>query len=153
MMLPSARFGMPLVIAAALLAATARGDEPRQPPAFQPGDISIGEPIALPFSKPTEPARDQTQPAAGPTSVLTPGTTAPAAAAPATAPQAFAAVAPAGSGWLGMTVAESRTPGRWSIVEVAPRGPAAVAGLAAGDDITAPSPWMRMFHNARAAID
>jgi membrane-associated protease RseP (regulator of RpoE activity) len=136
MMLPSARFGMPLVIAAALLAATARGDEPRQPPAFQPGDISIGEPIALPFSKPTEPARDQTQPAAGPTSVLTPGTTAPAAAAPATAPQAFAAVAPAGSGWLGMTVAESRTPGRWSIVEVAPRGPAAVAGLAAGDDIT-----------------
>ena len=136
MMLPSARFGTPLVIATALLAATARGDEPRQPPAFQPGDISIGEPIALPFSKPTEPARDQTQPAAGPTSVLTPGTTAPAAAAPATAPQAFAAVAPAGSGWLGMTVAESRTPGRWSIVEVAPRGPAAVAGLAAGDDIT-----------------
>jgi membrane-associated protease RseP (regulator of RpoE activity) len=136
MMLPSARFGTPLVIAAALLAATARGDEPRQPPAFQPGDISIGEPIALPFSKPTEPARDQTPPAAGPTSVLTPGTTAPAAAAPATAPQAFAAVAPAGSGWLGMTVAESRTPGRWSIVEVAPRGPAAVAGLAAGDDIT-----------------
>ena len=136
MMLPSARFGTPLVIAAALLAATARGDEPRQPPTFQPGDISIGEPIALPFSKPTEPARDQTPPAAGPTSVLTPGTTAPAAAAPATAPQAFAAVAPAGSGWLGMTVAESRTPGRWSIVEVAPRGPAAVAGLAAGDDIT-----------------
>lgn len=136
MMLPSARFGTPLVIAAALLAATARGDEPRQPPTFQPGDISIGEPIALPFSKPTEPTRDQTPPAAGPTSVLTPGTTAPAAAAPATAPQAFAAVAPAGSGWLGMTVAESRTPGRWSIVEVAPRGPAAVAGLAAGDDIT-----------------
>lgn len=137
MMLPTERFGTPLVIAMTMLAATARGDEPRQPPAFQPGDISIGEPIALPFSKPVEPARDPAPPAAaGPTSVLTPGTAPAGSAAPAPAPQAFAAAAPAGSGWLGMTVAESRTPGRWSIVEVAPRGPAATAGLAAGDDIT-----------------
>lgn len=135
MMLPTAPFRTPLVIVLSILAAAARGDDPRQPPAFQPGDISIGEPIALPFSKPMEPARDQTPPAPGPTSVLTPGTAPAASAPPAAAPQAFAAAASAGSGWLGMTVAESRTPGRWSIVEVAPRGPAANAGLAAGDDI------------------
>lgn len=124
------RLAMPLAVA--IFATTAFGEEPRTPPAFQPGDISIGEPIALPFSKPVEPPRDQAPGAPGPTSVLTPGSAAPTAAAAAAATPAPTAAA--GSGWLGMTVAESRTPGRWSIVEVVPRGPAAAAGLVAGDD-------------------
>lgn len=78
--------------------------------AFQPDDISIGEPIALPFGKPA------------PTTAVT--------AAPTAAP---AATGPAG--WLGMSVAESAVPGRWAIVDVVPAGPAATAGIAAGDEL------------------
>jgi len=77
---------------------------------FQPDDISIGEPIALPFAKPSGPL-----------------------ASPVHEPPAAAVAGPAG--WLGMTVAESSVPGRWAIVEVVPGGPAATAGIAGGDEL------------------
>lgn len=83
-----------------------------QPPsAFQPGDISIGEPIALPFAQPAAaPSGLQAVPPAGPVGAAVPG-------------------------WLGMSVAESTVPGRWTIVEVSPGGPAAAAGIAIGDEL------------------
>ena len=83
------------------------------PPAgFQPGDISIGEPIALPFA----------QPAATPPSGVQ--AAAPSASATAATP-----------GWLGLSVAESAAPGRWTIVELVPAGPAAGAGIVMGDEL------------------
>ncbi|MFM9024801.1 MAG: PDZ domain-containing protein, partial [Planctomycetaceae bacterium] len=42
-----------------------------------------------------------------------------------------------GSGWLGLAVSESTVPGRWRVEEVAPRGPAARAGIAVGDELRA----------------
>jgi membrane-associated protease RseP (regulator of RpoE activity) len=78
---------------------------------FQPEDISIGSPIALPFAKPSA------QPTAG-----------------RNEPAVSAAVA-GPAGWLGMSVAESSVPGRWTIVEVVPGGPAATAGIASGDEL------------------
>lgn len=106
-----------LCIAAAVLGsavpAPTMADE-RPPSAFTPADISIGEPIALPVSPPTEPA------AADPVSPLRPATT-----------------AVPGSGWLGITVAESAVPGRWRIDDVVAGGPAAQAGVAVGDELRA----------------
>lgn len=123
---------MALAVALASCVASARGDEPARGPSFEPDDISIGEPIALPFAKPGEPRPDAVAVPTGPASVLAPGVAPP----PRSQPSIAAAVAPAASGWLGMTVAESKVPGRWSIVEVAPGGPAAAVGLVAGDDVT-----------------
>lgn len=80
------------------------------PSAFQPGDISIGEPIALPFAQPSSTPNAGTR----------------------TAPQP---ATPAAPGWLGMSVAESTQPGRWAIVEVTPAGPAAAAGILSGDEL------------------
>jgi len=110
-------------------------DEPAGPKAadFQPGDISIGEPIALPFAgsaDPTAPAADRPVPATAPRAIDTPPDLPP--------------VKPAGpldaarrTGWLGMALVESATPGRWSVAEVAPGGPAAGAGIMAGDEVRA----------------
>ena len=78
-------------------------------PPFVPGEISIGEPIVLPPNQ------------------------APPAAAPAAAPPG----AVPGNGWLGIVVAESRTPGRWVVAEVAPGSPAEAAGIRAGDEVRA----------------
>ncbi|MCE9631332.1 MAG: PDZ domain-containing protein [Planctomycetia bacterium] len=98
-------------------------DEPPRPPAsFEPGDISIGEPIALPFAAPA-PAREGTAATPAPASLPT----TPLAANTATAP----------NGWLGMAVAESTVAGRWSIVEVVLNGPAAAAGIRTGDELRA----------------
>ena len=97
-----------------------RADDAAAPPAkpaFEAGDISIGEPIALPFARPK--AADATTAGSA--------TVAPAAAAPA---------AP-GQGWLGITVAESNVPGRWAVDEVAPRSPAMAAGINPGDEVRA----------------
>jgi len=83
-------------------------DDAAAPP-FVPGEISIGDPIVLPPSQ---------APAAAPTAAAPPG-------------------AVPGNGWLGIVVAESRTPGRWVVAEVAPGSPAAAAGIRVGDDVRA----------------
>jgi len=108
--------------------------------AFQPGDISIGDPIPLPFTPPKAPSAEpaaSAAPAGEPRSIL-------AGSPPASAPAAGTlplpstdAPPPLGRGWLGMTVAESTMPGRWTIDQIAPAGPAAVAGLVAGDEVRA----------------
>ena len=89
---------------------------PPAAPAFEAGDISIGEPIALPFARPKS------------------GTGSPAPAAASTEP---AAAATPGQGWLGITVAESKVPGRWMVDQVAPRSPAMAAGISPGDEVRA----------------
>jgi S1-C subfamily serine protease len=89
---------------------------------FQTGDISIGDPIPLPFAPPS--TRQVDPPAAMP----------PAPAA--TAAVGSGAPGPAG-GWLGLSVAESTAPGRWVIADVAAAGPAAAAGIQPGDEIRA----------------
>ncbi|MFM7244077.1 MAG: PDZ domain-containing protein, partial [Planctomycetaceae bacterium] len=81
---------------------------------------------------PGEPFRHPAAVPMGPASVLASGD----APTPRSQPLTTAAAAPAASGWLGMTVAESKVPGRWSIVEIAPGGPAAAVGLVVGDDVT-----------------
>ena len=86
-----------------------RAADNAEAPPFVPGEISIGEPIVLPS--------EQAPPAAPP-----------AAAPPGAVP---------GNGWLGIVVAESRTPGRWVVAEVAPGSPAEAAGIRAGDEVRA----------------
>ena len=105
-----------LAIPCMVLAADGAAAPPPQT-AFQPGDISIGEPIALPFAEPTS----------------VPSGSAPPSVARAAAPPANPAV-PA-PGWLGMSVAESAVAGRWTIVEIVPSGPAAAAGIITGDEL------------------
>jgi len=109
-------FGRAMVVIACIqlpsVVAQNAAPEAAPPTAFQPGDISIGEPIALPFAP----------------LAAAPGGGAAVAPPPATAPIAV-------PGWLGMAVAESTTPGRWTIVELVPSGPAAAAGIASGDDL------------------
>lgn len=98
---------------------TTHGADPAvDAPVFQPGDISIGEPIALPFER---------SPGEGPRTV------------PAGPRRAEAAALPAipGNGWLGLVVAEASTPGRFAVAEVAADGPAAVAGIQPGDEVRA----------------
>ena len=90
--------------------------------AFQPGEISIGEPLALPFGGPTSP----------------PPVNEPAAPRSADGLQSpAAAVGVPGSGSLGLSVAESSVPGRWRIDEVMPGGPAARAAIEPGDELRA----------------
>ncbi|MFM8735118.1 MAG: PDZ domain-containing protein [Pirellulales bacterium] len=120
--------------------ADSRADEQAPPAApFAPGDISIGEPIALPFAKPKASAPESPSTAATPSpatpqapmSVLTqPLAAIPEAKGPATGGSTAMA-----TGWLGMAVAESRVPGRWAIVDIAANGPAAAAGIRAGDEL------------------
>ena len=104
-----------LVVApGACLAEEAASEPPATP--FTPSDISIGEPIALPVAPPTAvaPVRPADQ-------AMSPR---PATAVP-------------GSGWLGITVAESNVPGRWRIDDVVAGGPAARAGILVGDELRA----------------
>jgi membrane-associated protease RseP (regulator of RpoE activity) len=112
--------GACLLVAIAVFGRTTRGDESAAP--FTPGEISIGEPIALPF------AEDPT------------GSPKNAVGAPGSPPRspvgAVVAAAP-GTGWLGLSVAESNVPGRWRVDEVLAGGPAARAGMIPGDELRA----------------
>jgi membrane-associated protease RseP (regulator of RpoE activity) len=99
---------------------TASGDEPAAP--FTPAEISIGEPIALPFAD--DRGGDQRNAVGSPAPPLR----APADAAVAAAP---------GTGWLGLSVAESNVPGRWRVDDVLAGGPAARAGMIPGDEVRA----------------
>lgn len=98
---------------AVAFAASGNAADEQPPAAFTPSDISIGEPIALPVVPPTQ---------------------SPVQVEPAT--RAATAAVP-GSGWLGVTVAESAVPGRWRIDDVVAGGPAARAGIAVGDELRA----------------
>lgn len=91
---------------------------------FQPGEISIGEPVTLPFGAPRA------------TSVAPPSGGGSGTAALRSGDESAATVAPR-SGWLGMVVAESNVPGRWRVDEVAAGGPADVAGIRMGDELRA----------------
>ena len=90
-------------------------------PAFKPEDISIGEPITLPFAPPpTSPAPDRSAPPR------------PAPSGLDTAPPAAA-----GTGWLGFAVDDTVVTGRLVVVEVSPDGPAARAGVRPQDMLLA----------------
>jgi membrane-associated protease RseP (regulator of RpoE activity) len=126
--------------------------------AFQPEDISIGEPISLPRATPLAspapgrpPSPPPTAPAGGPfqttpaqlPSVIVPATP-PSAVQPAQVPAQVPAdpgaslqPAAAGSGWLGIAVDETVVTGRLVVVEVAPDGPAAKAGVRPQDMLLA----------------
>lgn len=113
---------------AAIIAATAllAADEPRtdaEPasPRFQPGEISIGEPLQLP-------AR--------------PRLTAPADVPAVEAPRALADAVPqaapaAGNGWIGLTVDDKVVTGRLVVVDVAAAGPAEQVGIRLQDHLLA----------------
>lgn len=151
-------------LAALCLAGTTRADEralPRATPnapsrpgadAFAPADISIGEPMQLPFQrkadtaaplpkqvapKPQQPLAEQRQapPFASPEPPRSFGGEVPAL--PQAAAAAPVAGVVAGSGWLGLSVDDSIVTGRLVIVEVAPQGPAAVAGVVPRDTLLA----------------
>jgi hypothetical protein len=117
-----------------------QGEEPAAPvtlPAFEAGDISIGEPIPLPFKPPAMAPAPAASPATPSVTLPTPppGVAAPAATASPFSPSA--ALGAPGSGWLGIGVAESSTPGRWTIDRVDAEGPAAAAGIRVGDEVRA----------------
>lgn len=111
-------------------AADAAAPESATPPAFQPGDISIGEPIPLPFSPPPTQPVPAAAPRTGPTPPAPP-------AEDRVRPQPPANSAVPGTGWAGLTVAESNVPGRWRVENVATGGPADRAGIVAGDELRA----------------
>jgi len=117
------------------LAPAARSQEnpaaatPSGRPPFDPGDISIGEPVVLPFTGP------KPEQAAVPPAPVAPKNP-PLATLSAGGPGGVSP-APLGQGWLGFAVAESTVPGRWTVDEVTAAGPAAAAGIRAGDEIRA----------------
>lgn len=98
------------------------------PAAGQPAEISVGEPISLPV-----PPASGRKPLAD---AATPGDAGPTTAPPPAVTAAPSAVVP-GNGWLGLTAEESTQPGRWIVADVAAHGPAAAAGIRAGDELRA----------------
>jgi len=132
-------------------------------PAFKPEDISIGEPISLPFATPLAAPAPERQPGSGrsplPTAAApsvmaapTPAAQLPSVVAPVTPAAAFQPQtlsqapadtaasfesAAAGTGWLGMAVDDTVVTGRLVVVEVAPDGPAAKAGVRPQDMLLA----------------
>ena len=106
-------------MAAARACFAADGDAPAadsQPAPFTPGEISIGEPIQLPPRGPAE-----TAPLGG-LSTPTPRQATPA---------------PAGNGWIGLTVDEKLVTGRLVVVDIASTGPAERAGIRLQDHLLA----------------
>lgn len=102
---------------------------PQAPPTFQPGEISIGEPVTLPFAG----AAANSEPRAN--GGVRTATTDPATTGARQSDEAPAK--PGRSGWLGLVVAESNIPGRWRVDEVALGGPADLAGIRVGDELRA----------------
>lgn len=145
-----------LVVATAVLIVPAAGggllaaaDEPAADDAtdFEPGDISIGEPIALPFSERVPQAASAAAPAsAEPSPMPRSPRFAPQPVRPLPEPESVAGDRAdeatteqplPGSGWLGFAVIESDVAGRWEVDTVAVGGPAAAAGIRSGDEIRA----------------
>jgi S1-C subfamily serine protease len=135
-----------LVVTAAgalVFSPAAAAEEPAAPaaevPPFQPGDISIGEPLQLPLNR-----AETVVPAPVPRAVdVAPSTGRPQPFRdPATAEglrddSASGVPGVRGSGWLGFSVDDSIVTGRLVIVDVAERGPAAVAGVRRQDVLLA----------------
>ena len=136
----------------------AADDAPAAGSGFQTEDISIGEPISLPSAPPLAPPTAAAAPAGGPLqppatqlpSVVVPGTLGPALGSalgpavgpaavtqPPTVPRSSAQAEAAGSGWLGIAVDDTLVTGRLVVVEVAPDGPAAKAGIRPQDMLLA----------------
>lgn len=91
------------------------------PAPFQPGEISIGEPLQLP-ARPRD-ARTTEQPTF---------------VAPAPVPDTPAPVSPgAGNGWIGLTVDDKIVTGRLVVVDIAAAGPADLAGIKLQDHLLA----------------
>jgi len=91
--------------------------EDSAPPAFQPAEISIGEPFPLPERRfPAQP---------------------PAPEPDATPPRGSVAVSAAGNGWIGLTVDDKVVTGRLVVVDVAAAGPAARSGIKRDDQLLA----------------
>jgi membrane-associated protease RseP (regulator of RpoE activity) len=90
-------------------------------PAFKAEDISIGEPVTLPFTTPLAP----------------PGPDRPAPNRPATSTLGITPPAAAGTGWLGFAIDDTVVTGRLVVVEVSPDGPAAKAGVRPQDMLLA----------------
>lgn len=124
-----------LVVLVAVAARRGAADEQptpaSNPPGFSPGQISVGDPIPLPYDR----AGSASAPTGG--SAASPGLASGDAGGArfGAPPSAFRGAA--GPGWLGLTLAESRVPGRWEVVEVVPRGPAALAGVQLRDEVRA----------------
>lgn len=97
------------------------------PSGFQSQDISIGEPISLPFATPLPASPRPTTPPAFPRTAAAP----PVDSIPA------AAGDQAGLGWLGLAVDDALVTGRLVVVEVSPDGPSARAGVRTQDVLLA----------------
>ena len=156
-----ARCGLRRLAALALAASTFGGglNAADTAPDFKPEDISIGEPISLPFATPlASPTAGRapiapTGPQAGGSlapsaaempSVITPAAPAPPRNLPPQPPadagissEPAAPSAEAGTGWLGIAVDDTVVTGRLVVVEVAPEGPAARAGVRRQDMLLA----------------
>ncbi|MEI6256629.1 MAG: PDZ domain-containing protein [Planctomycetota bacterium] len=121
-----------------LPAVLAAAEAPPTPAPFQPEDISIGEPISLPFATPLAtpaPGRQPNTPVAA-----TPPAQPFQPPLPGTLPTAVPGEPPgfvAGNGWLGIAVDDTVITGRLVVVEVAPNGPAAKAGIKPQDVLLA----------------
>lgn len=120
-------------VLAAIPGARADDAPPREgtPSEFQPGDISIGDPIPLRSAAPRSDAATEL-----PLPVVEHGE--PRSLLADTSKEPADASKPSrGTGWLGLVVAESSAAGRWTVDEVAVGGPAAGAGIAKGDEVRA----------------
>ena len=87
---------------------------------FQPGEISIGEPLQLPARR-----------AADPEAVPLPSANLPPFAATSPPPRG------PGNGWIGLTVDEKVVTGRLVVTDIAPAGPAERAGIQLQDQLLA----------------
>jgi len=130
----SATAGM--VLTAMLAALTLAAAENDAPPAFEPGEISIGEPMQLPMradpAQPLPPAEPLP-----PSRLVSPADAAGGLSAPPSPFPANGSAAAGGNGWIGLTVDDKVVTGRLVIVDVAAGGPAAAAGITVQDHLLA----------------